>query len=315
MNQGHAVAQAAARLAGQIIKTPLVEIDSLSELVGKRVFLKLESMQRTGSFKFRGATNFMLTMPYDATTRGVITGSSGSHGLGMSLAGRMRGLKCTVVMPERTPEIKQRRAQQYGATVVLYGAGFDEAQAHAKALAAEQSLTYVPSFDHPAIIAGQGTILKEIMEELPQTQLVLAPVGGGGLLSGLLVAREEYGYNTEIAGIEPTLAACMSASVEAGGVTTLSHMSTVAEGVAVRTPGALTYALVERLCPRLAQVSDEAILAAQQYLLHEAKLLAETAGAVSVAALLAGAVDSAAETVVCVISGANMDLGYLRNMI
>lgn len=315
MNQGYTVGDAALRLGGHIIKTPLVEIESLSRHPGKRVFLKLESMQRTGAFKFRGAMNYMLTLPESEASRGVITASSGNHGLGMSLAGQLLGVSCTVVMPKSAPEVKQRRARQYGATVVLHGSCYDEAQDHAKLLAAEQSLIYVPSFNHPAIIAGQGTILKEIMEELPETQLVVAPVGGGGLISGLLVARQEFGFTPYLVGVEPTLAACMQASLEGGQLITLSEMSTVADGVAVRTPGDLNYALVERFRPQLAQVNDEAILAAQRYLLHEAKLLVETAGAVPVAALLEGAVDSAAETVVCVISGANMDLGYLRDMI
>ncbi len=315
MNQGFKVAQAARRLQSHIIKTPLVEIEALSERTGKRVFVKLESLQRTGAFKFRGAMNYMLTLAQDEADKGVITASSGNHGLGMSLAGMLRGLSCTVVMPESAPEVKQRRARQYGATVILAGTCYDEAQEHAKLLAAERSLTYVPSFNHPAIIAGQGTILKEIMEELPDTEVVLAPVGGGGLISGLLLARDEYGFSPALVGVEPVNAACMQASVANGKLTTLSHMSTVADGVAVRTPGHLNFAMVERFNPQLVRVSDASILAAQKFLLQEAKLIVETAGAVPVAALLSGLLQTEAKTIVCVVSGANLDLSYLRDMI
>lgn len=308
------VAEAIDRLAPHIIKTPLTEIEALSERVNKRVFLKLESMQRTGAFKFRGAMNYMLTLPDVEGARGIITASSGNHGLGMSLAGKLRGLNCTVVMPASAPQVKQDRARHYGATVILAGTCYDEAQEHAKTLANAQGLTYVPSFNHPAIIAGQGTILQEIVTELPEAEVVVVPVGGGGLISGLLLAREELGLSPAIMGVEPYGAACMFSSLQAGHLTTLAEMKTIADGVAVRTPGDLNFAIVDQFRPDMLRVTDQDVLAAQRFLLHEAKLLVETAGAVSVAALLGGALQSDASTVVCVVSGANFDIGDLRGL-
>jgi threonine dehydratase len=303
------------RLAPWIIKTPLVEADCLSHVTGKRVFLKLESMQRTGAFKFRGAMNYMLMVDRTEAARGVITASSGNHGLGMSLGGKLLGLACTVVMPETAPQVKQERARGYGATVVLHGGCYDEAQDHAKALAEREGYAYVPSFNHPAIIEGQGTIMGEILSELPDTHMVVSPVGGGGLISGLLVAREQLGSSAEIVGVEPFGAASMHASLQEGKLVTLKAMETIADGVAVRTPGNLTFDIVSRLKPDITRVSDEEIVKAQRYLLSEFKLIVESAAAVPVAALLNRDGFDHVQNVVIIITGANLDLSYLKGLI
>lgn len=305
----------AKRLEPWIVKTPLVEVDALSQRVGKKVYLKLESLQRTGAFKFRGAMNYMLTLPQAEAERGVITASSGNHGLGMSLGGKLRGIKCTVVMPVSAPLTKQERAKAYGATLVLHGNDYDEAQQYAQMLAEQHGYTYVPSFNHRAIIEGQGTIFNEIVKELPQVDMVVVPVGGGGMLAGLLVAKEQSEIDVQIVGVEPTGAASMQASLAAGRQTTLSTMETVADGVAVRTPGSLNLEIISRFNPPMWQVTDEEILAAQKLLLHESKLIVETAGAVPVAGLLAAQLPEAVENVVCVISGANLDLLTLAKLI
>ncbi|MGI6359195.1 MAG: threonine ammonia-lyase [Bacillota bacterium] len=306
------VNECAERLKPWIIRTPLVEIEVLSQRLGKRVFLKLESLQRTGAFKFRGAMNYMLTLDPQEAAKGVITASSGNHGLGMSLSGKLKGVKCTVVMPVSAPMTKQRRAKDYGANLVLHGSCYDEAQEHAKMLAEQHGYAYVPSFNHPAIIAGQGTILGEILEELPDTDMILAPVGGGGMLAGLLMAKEQLAAEVEIVGVEPEGAACMSSSLQAGELVTLKEMNTIADGVAVLTPGNLNLEVVSRFQPAMRQVSDAAILEVQELLLREAKLIVETAGAVSVAGLLSHGVPADVENVVCVISGANVDLSHLK---
>lgn len=305
----------AKRLEPWIIKTPLVEVEALSQRTGKKVYLKLESLQRTGAFKFRGAMNYMLSLGEAEAERGVITASSGNHGLGMSLGGKLRGIKCTVVMPVSAPLTKQERAKGYGATLVLHGNDYDEAQQYAQKLAEEHGYTYVPSFNHRAIIEGQGTIFNEIVKELPQVDMVVAPVGGGGMLAGLLIAREQSGMDVEIVGVEPTGAASMQASLAAGRQTTLPTMQTIADGVAVRTPGSLNFEIISRFNPPMWQVSDEGILAVQKLLLQESKLIVETAGAVSVAGLLAANLPAEIETVVCVISGANLDLANLAKLI
>lgn len=302
------------RLEPWIIKTPLVEVEALSQRVGRKVYLKLESLQRTGAFKFRGAMNYMLTLPEAEAERGVITASSGNHGLGMSLGGKLRGVKCTVVMPVSAPMTKQERAKAYGATLVLHGNDYDEAQQYAQMLAEQHGYTYVPSFNHRAIIEGQGTIFNEIVRDLPQVDMIVVPVGGGGMLAGLLIAREQGAAGVEIVGVEPTGAASMHASLVAGQQTTLPTMQTIADGVAVRTPGNLNLEIVSRFNPPLWQVSDEDILAAQKLLLQESKLIVETAGAVSVAGLLAAQLPAEIETVVCVVSGANLDLANLAKL-
>lgn len=305
------IKECAKRIGPWIIKTPLVEIEALSERTGKKIYLKLESMQRTGAFKFRGAMNYMLTLDPEEAKRGVITASSGNHGLGMSLGGKLKGVKCTVVMPVSAPLTKQERAKAYGATLVLHGTDYDEAQQHAQELAGQHGYTYVPSFNHPAIIEGQGTILNEILSELPQVDMVVVPVGGGGILAGLLVAKEQAGASAEIVGVEPVGAASMQTSLEAGQLTTLAAMDTIADGVAVRTPGSLNLEIISRCHPSMWQISDDQILAAQKFLLCETKLVVETAGAVSVAGLLAAQLPEEIKTVVCVISGANLDLSSL----
>ena len=305
----------AKRLEPWIIRTPLVEVEALSERVGKKVFLKLESLQRTGAFKFRGAMNYMLTLDAAGAERGVITASSGNHGLGMSLGGKLRGIKCTVVMPVSAPLSKQQRAKDYGASLVLHGNDYDEAQQHAQQLAEQHGYTYVPSFNHRAIIEGQGTILGEILSDLPQADMIVAPVGGGGMLAGLLVAHEQANVKAAIVGVEPTGAASMQAALAAGQVTTLPTMQTIADGVAVRTPGNLNLEIISRFAPTMWQVTDADILAAQKLLLQESKIIVETAGAVSVAGLLAADLPAEVKTVVCVISGANLDLSSLAELL
>lgn len=299
------------RLRPWIIKTPLVEIESLSELTGKRVYLKLESLQRSGSFKFRGAMNYLLTLSQGEASRGVITASSGNHGLGMSLSGKLMGIKCTVVMPVSAPLTKQEKAKRYGANLILHGTCYDEAQEYAQGLAERQGYTYVPSFNHSAIIEGQGTILDEILNDLPQVGMVLAPVGGGGMLAGLLLAKEQLGSSAKIVGVEPFGAACMKASLDSGGLTTLGNMQTIADGVAVRTPGSQNFQIAQRFSPEMICVSDEEITKAQAILLQEAKLIVEAAGAVTIAGLLSCETIEE-EYLVCVVSGANVDLSSLR---
>ena len=308
------VRECAVRLRPWIIKTPLVENEYLSDQVGKKVYLKLENMQRTGAFKFRGAMNYMLTLDKSLAGKGVITASSGNHGLGMSLSGKLVGLKCTVVMPETAPLVKQNKAKGYGASVILHGSCYDEAQEHARVLADREGYAYVPSFNHPAIIEGQGTVMKEIHDELPEADVFLAPVGGGGLISGMLLAAEQLEVKGKIVGVEPYGAACMTASLQAGRLVTLENMATIADGVAVRTPGSLNYELVNRFNPMMLGVSDDEVVAAQKLLLQEAKLIVETAGAVPVAALLKDSPAPEVKAVVCVISGANVDLSYLKKV-
>ncbi len=309
------VLECAERLRPWVTRTPLVEAESLSQRTGKKVYLKLETLQKAGAFKFRGAMNYMLNLAKEEAEKGVITASSGNHGLAMSLAGKLMGVATTVVMPVNARLVKRERAMAYGATLILHGNSYDEAQEHAKVLAGLHGFTYVPSFNHPRIIEGQGTIMYEILLDLPKVDTVFVPVGGGGLLSGLLLAKAQLRGRARIVGVEPYGAASMKASLDAGAVAALSDMNTIADGVAVGAPGELNLEIVRRLKPSMECVSDEAILSAQKILLEEARLIAEPSGSVSVAGLLAGKLPPEAEHVVCVISGGNLDLSSLRQLI
>jgi len=301
------VVECSGRLAPYIFRTPLVESEALSELVGRKVYLKLETFQKTGAFKFRGAMNRLLTLDEAMKKNGVVTASSGNHGLGMSLGSKILGIKCTVAMPLRAPEVKQQRAKRYGSEVVLHGDTYDEAAEYAKKLAKETNRTYVPSFNDPAIIEGQGTILKEILDEVPDTGLVVAPIGGGGLVAGLLSARAQLKPDLRIVGAEPTGAASMKAALEAGKPVTLDRLDTIADGVAVKTAGDITFAVISRRNPEIVVVTDDEIKECQRLLITAAKVIAEPAAAVSVAALRRLPKEDLPEKVACVITGANVD--------
>lgn len=303
------------RLSPWIIKTPLVENEFLSTQTGKKVFLKLESMQRTGAFKFRGAMNYMIKLDNEEAKKGVITASSGNHGLGMSLSGKLNGVNCTVVMPTNAPKSKQKRAKGYGAKVILHGLCYDDAQEHAKVLAKESNLSYVPSFNHKDIIEGQGTILAEIIQEQPDVDMIVVPVGGGGMLAGMLVAKEELGANCEIVGVEPIGACGMKSSLELGELATINDMHTIADGVAVRTPGDLNFSIAKKYKPTLLSITDEQIIKTQELLLKESKVIVETAGGVSVAGVLYNKLPEDVKKIVCVISGANLDLSQLKDFL
>lgn len=303
------------RLQPYIYRTPLVQSEILSEMTNKNVYLKLESFQKTGAFKYRGSLNYLLTLPPEEAKYGVMTASSGNHGLGMSLGARLLGYGCAVVMPSHAPIVKQERARNYGAEVILYGESYDDAANYAQCLAQERGWAYVPSFNHPAIIEGQGTILWEIKEQLPSTQLIITPIGGGGIVAGLLQANEQLGTGYHIWGVEPEGAACMHASLRAGRQVTLDKLETYADGVAVRTPGDITFAVVQYYRPELFTVSEDHIKEAQMLLLTKAKVVAEPAAAVAIAGLLNRELPKEIENIVCVITGANVDEKGLRHLL
>jgi threonine dehydratase len=309
------VKECAKRINPWIIKTPLVENENLSEISGIKVYLKLESMQRTGAFKFRGAMNYMLKLDKEAASKGVITASSGNHGLGMSLSGKLNGISCTVVMPVNAPLSKQNRAKEYGAEVILNGSCYDDAQEHAKELSLKNNLTYVPSFNHPDIIEGQGTILAEILEEVPNVDMIVVPVGGGGMLAGLLIAKDQLKSDVKIVGVEPVGAAGMKTSLENSSLYTVDKMDTIADGVAVRTPGEENFRIAKKYNPEILTVDDKQIIEIQKSLFTKSKVIVETAGAVSVAGAIFNELPKDVKTVVCVISGANLDLVQLKEYI
>jgi len=301
------------RLSPWIIKTPLVENEFLSNKTGKKVYLKFESMQRTGAFKFRGAMNYMLKLSDEESKKGVITASSGNHGLGMSLSGKLNDISCTVVMPVNAPKSKQKRAKEYGARVILRGQCYDDAQEFAKQISIEENLSYVPSFNHPDIIEGQGTILEEILTEQPDTDMIVVPVGGGGMLAGLLVAKEELKAKCKIVGVEPIGANGMTKSLKENILMTISDMNTIADGVAVRTPGDINFEIAKKYKPIMLNVDDSHIIKTQKDLLKESKIIVETAGGVSIAGVLYNELPKNVKKIACIISGANLDLSQIKD--
>ncbi len=301
------VLKCADRLLPYVLKTPLVESETLSELTARKIYLKLETFQKTGAFKVRGAMNFLLGLCDDAKKAGVVTASSGNHALGMSFGSSILGIPATAVMPFGAPEVKRCKAEKYGAEVILHGCCYDEAAEHAYAFAKDTGRLFVPSFDDFAIIEGQGTILKEILDDLPDVGLVVAPIGGGGLVAGLLSACRQIMPGLGIVGAEPEGAAAMAAAIRAGSPVTLDGLDTGADGVAVKRVGDLTFQVVFECRPEIVIVTDEEIKRAQLLLLREAKVVAELAGSVPVAALFKMPPEALPDKVVCVITGANLD--------
>ena len=304
------VRAAAARLQGLIIRTPLLASPEASGNVGHEVRLKCENLQRSGSFKARGALNFVLQLPKDALAKGVITYSSGNHAQAVALAAQLKGVRSVVVMPTTAPEIKVRGAEQLGAEVVFEGTTSIERKNRAEELAEAGGLAMVPPFDHPEIIAGQGTIGIEIHEDWPDVETVLAPIGGGGMVSGVCASLRRLRPSVRLVGVEPTGAAGMRAALNADGPVTLSGSDTIADGLAPVRVGDLTFEHVRRLADDVVTVDDGMIRDAAHFLLEHARLVVEYSGATALAALLAGLVGPPARTAV-VISGGNVDVATI----
>jgi len=301
------------RIAGHITRTPLLESITLGELCGRRVFCKFENLQMTGSFKERGALNKLLLLSPEEKERGVIAASAGNHAQGLAYHGQRLGVPVTIVMPETTPLVKVVHTQKMGARVVQVGEGFDEAYAHALELAASEGLTMVHPFDDPAVIAGQGTIALEIIEELAGFDAVLVPVGGGGLLAGIALALKQIRPSVRVYGVEASRFASMRAAL--AGQRFVPHGRSIADGIAVREVGQITRALVKEYADGLIAVDEHEIAHAVQLLLEIEKSLVEGAGAVGLAALLHRSDEVIGERAVLILSGGNMDVTMLAQII
>jgi threonine dehydratase len=294
--------------------TPLVDV---SAAAGRPLFLKCESLQPAGAFKIRGAYNMVAQLDPGQRARGVITYSSGNHGQAMALAARQLCAPAVVVMPTTAPRIKVEGARSFGAEIIFAGTTSSDRRARAEEEAAARGLTMVPPFDHEWIIAGQGTAGLEILEQRPDVAAVVVPVGGGGLLAGVAAAIKQTNPNVKIIGVEPSGAAAMKASVDAGHPVTLPKTESVADGLLPVRPGDLTFAHVQRFVDAVVTVDDRAIVAAVLWIFEHAKLVAEPSGAASTAAVLSGAVDRAVSVdgpIVAVISGGNMGAERLAEL-
>jgi threonine dehydratase len=290
--------------------TPLIDV---SAAAGRPLFLKCESLQPAGAFKIRGAYNMVAQLTDDQRRRGVVTYSSGNHGQAMALAARALGAPAVVVMPTTAPKIKVDGARAFGAEVIFAGTTSIERRLQAEAEAESRGLTMVPPFDHEWIIAGQGTAGLEILEQLPAVEAVLVPVGGGGLVAGVAAAIKLTRPEVKVIGVEPSGAAKMKASIDAGHPVTLEKTESIADGLMPVRPGDLTFAHVQAYVDRIVTVDDSQIIDAVLWIFEKAKIVAEPSGAASVAAALAGLVDTAGP-IVAIVSGGNMGLEKLEEL-
>ena len=278
---------------------------TLSQLAGVPVYLKLENEQPTGAFKLRGAWTLISRLPHDARARGVVTYSSGNHGQAVAFVARQLGSRAVVTMPETAPPAKVNGVRRWGGEVILAGTTSEDRYARALALAQSDGLTVVPPYDHPDIIAGQGTVGLEVVEDLPDVAHVAVPVGGGGLIAGITTAVKSLRPQARVTGVEPTGGAALAAALRAGAPARLERTGSVADGLLPLAVGTLTFAHVKEIVDAV-QVSDDAIIEATRWLHREAGVRAEPSGAATTAALRSGAWQPAGPAVL-VVSGGNMD--------
>jgi threonine dehydratase len=309
------VEAARTRLAGVIYETPCAYSQSLSDLTGTRVFVKLENLQMTGSFKERGAANVLLQLSSEERRRGVATASAGNHGLAVAFHAARLGIAAVIVMPEWAPLTKVLSARRQGAEVVLHGDNYDEAYARAREIEAARRLVFVHPFDDPRVIAGQGTIGLELAAQVPDLDAALVPVGGGGLVSGLAVALKSRLPAAEVIGVQADEIAAMKAALGAGGRVTVAPAPTIADGIAVRRVGEHTLPLARQWVDQVVSVSEEEIANAILLLLEIEKTVVEGAGAVPLAALVNKKVALAGKTVALVLSGGNIDVNLVSRII
>ena len=302
---------ASERLDGVIRATPVDRSDTLSRLVGRPILLKPEHLQRTGSFKIRGAYNLVSRLPPGVE---VVAGSAGNHAQGVALAAALTARKATIFMPVRAPLPKVEATRGYGADVRLEGSVVDECVALAKDHAEETGATFVPPFDHPLVIAGQGTIGMELAAQAPDAGVVVVPIGGGGLISGIATALRALRPGVRIVGVQAEGAAGVRSSLDAGRVVWVDEISTLADGIAVKAPSELTFAHIRAHVDDVVTVTEEEISQAVLLLLERAKAVVEPAGATALAAIVAGKVDGT-EPAVAVLSGGNVDPLLLTKLI
>ncbi|MFC4358025.1 threonine ammonia-lyase [Halobium salinum] len=297
-------------------RTPLEYSHTFSEMSGADVHLKLENQQRTGSFKIRGAMSRIATLSDEEQAAGVVTASAGNHAQGVALAATRAGVDSKIVMPEHAPISKVKATKRYGGEVVLHGADYDESQAKAHELEAEEGRTYVHAFDDEFVMAGQGTIGLEIVEECPDLDTVVVPIGGGGLISGISTAVKEQLDDVRVIGVQAEGASSVADSLKKGSIQTLDSVDTIADGIAVRGIGEKPFEVINERVDEVVTVSDEQIAVALMFLLERTKTVVEGAGAVALAALLADTFTyKANETVVPALCGGNIDMNTLTTVI
>lgn len=295
------------------LDTELIYSDYFSERTGGKVYLKPENMQRTGAYKVRGAYYKMHTLSAGEKEKGIITASAGNHAQGVAYAARECGAKAVIVMPTTTPLIKVNRTKALGAEVILQGDVYDDAAAHAQKLAKDNGYTFIHPFDDPVVATGQGTIAMEIIKDLPLVDIILVPVGGGGLAAGVSTLAKLLKPNVRVIGVEPEGAACLKASLEAGKVVSLPSVNTIADGTAVKTPGARIFPYLQQNLDEVVTVPDQELVTAFLDMVENHKMVVENSGLLSVAALRH--VDCRDKKAVSILSGGNMDVITMSSVV
>lgn len=306
---------AAERIRGTVVRTPLIRDATLSEESGGEVRLKCESLQKAGSFKARGACNFIARLAAEELERGVITYSSGNHAQALAFAAGLRGVRVVVVMPVTAPAVKSDGARRLGARVEFAGTTSEHRRARAEEIAEEEGLVMVPPFDHPWIIAGAGTVAREVSEDWPQVDTLLVPIGGGGQVAGCAAALRRLKPMARVIGVEPMGAPTMRRALDAGAPETLERIDTIADGLAPTRAGDLTFLHAAALLDDVVLVDDEDIRRAARHLILSRKLVVEYSGAATVAALMSRRVPVAGRNVCAVLSGGNLDTSLLGDIL
>ena len=306
------------RLRDQVYYSPCARSEMLSKLTGQQVYLKLENLQMTGSFKERGALNRLSLLTREEAARGVVAASAGNHAQGVAHHATRLGIRSIIVMPLATPLVKVTATREFGAEVVLHGANYDEAYVEARRLCESEGMVFVHPFDDPAVMAGQGTIALEMMEQIAGLEAVIVPIGGGGLIGGIACAIKETNPNIRVIGVETARLPSMIDAIAAHHPVTIDASTTIADGIAVRRAGTITYPVVEKYVDEIVTVEEDEIASAILVLLEREKTLAEGAGAAALAALLQGKTSLSNRKGVRVgvlVCGGNIDVTLLARII
>ena len=309
------IKEAAETIKGSVKRTQIIECPTMEKLTGNKVFFKLENLQKTGSFKVRGALNKIMHLTEEEKARGVIASSAGNHAQGVALGATNLGIKSTIVMPGTAPLSKVMATRGYGAEVVQVGTVYDDAYKKACEIQAETGATFLHPFDDPYVIAGQGTIGIEIIEDLEDVDMVIVPIGGGGIASGIAKAVKSLKPSVKMVGVEAENAASMLEAVKQGCPCTIKTTPTIADGIAVARAGQLTCEMIRDYVDEIVTVSEDDIARAILFLMEKGKVVAEGAGATPVAALLAGKIKEQGQNICCVISGGNSDINMIERII
>lgn len=305
--------EASEKVKEVVLPTNLIYSEYFSEQTGNKVYFKPENMQYTGAYKVRGAYYKISTLSEEEREKGLVTASAGNHAQGVAYAAKLYGVPATVVMPTTTPLIKVNRTKGYGAKVVLHGSVYDEACQYALELAKKEGATFVHPFNDEVVATGQGTIAMEIFKELPTVDIILVPIGGGGLAAGVSTLAKLLNPNIKVIGVEPAGASCMKASLDAGKVITLLDVNTIADGTAVKTPGDIVFPYIQKNIDEIIAVEDQELIVNFLDMMENHKMLVENSGLLTVAALKH--LDCKGKKIVSILSGGNMDVITLSSVV